>query len=675
MTPISRRALLTLPALAWPQSPAAASSSLALHLAGQLDTLSAEWDARRAAITTPAAFQNRIRFIQARVREMLGPLGPATSLHAEVTRITQRDGYRIENLLYQSAPNLRVPANLYLPSGPGPHPAVLSPCGHYEISRHHPDYQRAYILLARAGFVVLAYDPTAQGERRQYWDPVTKTQQDKLRSVDEHSLSGHLLLLLGQSLTGYLVRDGMRGIDYLLTRPEVDPQRIACAGHSGGGTVTMFLALIDQRIRCVVINEGGTFHRWPMHLQPGAKVPIADAEQNLFPAAIHGIDSCDLHSAIAPRPLLALIENYSPAFLETAAHIRQRYELLGAGANFETGEAQAPHAWTQKLRLATADFLSRHLLQKPGPADEQPASPEPPDVLNVTPSGSLKHEQRGLTLFQFIQREVPKPQPVTAAALRQLLRLPALSKSEPRRTHDETTAGVRIETYDLPIDSSLALKATVYHPASPSSEPPMVLISDQPHAANAEFARQGRRVLAIDVRGLTGPPAANFSHLFAPETAHTYLAWYLNQDLCGLRVADTLQAVASTRLIFKTTNVVLESRGLAGVWALCAAALDPAISATTCHSPLLAYAALTRMDRYYVPASYLVRGLLTHTDLPEIAALVAPRRLTLTAPVDAMLQPVPMNEAIAEYRPTRDAYRRAGHAGRFTLAAAPPPSA
>ncbi|WP_321476437.1 acetylxylan esterase [uncultured Paludibaculum sp.] len=605
---------------------------------------------------------------------MLGPIGPATPLHAEVTRIVQRDGYHIENLLYQSAPNLWVTANLYVPASPGPHPSVLSPCGHYEISRQHPDYQRAYILLARAGFVVLAYDPTGQGERRQYWDPVTKTQQDKLRSVDEHSLAGHLLLLLGQSLTGYLVRDGMRGIDYLLSRPDVDPQRIACAGHSGGGTLTMFLANADPRIRCVVINEGGTFHRWPMHLQPGAKIPIADAEQNLFPAAIHGIDSCDLHSAIAPKPLLALIENYSPAFLETAAHIRQRYELLGAAANFQTAEAQASHAWTQKLRLATADFLSRHLLQKPGPTEEPPANPEPPDVLNVTPSGSLKHEQRGLTLFQFIQREVPKPQPVTSAALRQFLRLPALSKAEPRRTHDETTNGILVETYDLPIDSTLALKATAYHPASPSREASIVLVGDHPHATNLEFARQGRRVLAVDVRGLTGPLSTNFSHVFAPETAHAYLAWYLNQDLCGLRVADTLQAVASSRLIFKTTSVVLESRGLAGVWALCAAALDPAISATNCHGPLLSYAALTRTDRHLVPASYLVRGLLQHADLPEIAALIAPRPLTITAPVDAMFQPVSVSEAIAEYRPTRDAYRRSGHAGRLILASAPPPS-
>lgn len=645
---ITRRTLLAYPSLALAQAPEPQSPPQ--HLAAQLDALATKWDTRRAAITTPAAIQNRIRFVQARVREMLGPLGPATPLHADVTRITQRDGYHVENLLYQSAPQLWVTANLYLPSGPGPHPSVLSPCGHYEISRQHPDYQRAYILLARSGFVVLAYDPTGQGERRQYWDPVTRTQQDKLRSVDEHSLSGHLLLLLGHSLTGYLVRDGMRGLDYLLTRPEVDSQRIACAGHSGGGTLTMFLANADPRIRCAVINEGGTFHRWPMHLQPGAKIPIADAEQNLFPAAIHGIDACDLHSAIAPRPLLAMIENYTPSFLETAAHIRQCYELMGVPANFEIAEAQAPHAWTAKLRLATADFLSRHLLQKPGPTEEPPADPEPPQVLNVTPSGSLKHERRGVTLFQFIQSQVPKPQPLTPNTLRQLLRLPSPG---PVRTPESN----QLESHGV------LLRVTVT--SSSSTEAPLVLVSGQPHTQ----PDPGRRTLAVDVRGLSTPPPPGFSHLFASDTAYAYMAWYLNQELVGLRVADLLQAVAAARLIFKATNVVLDARGHAGLWALCAAALDPAISAVTCHHRLLSYAALTRADRHLVPASQLVRGLLAHTDIPLIAALIAPRHLSLDTPVNAMLQPVPLVQAMAEYQPARDAYRRSGHSSRFVLTA------
>lgn len=668
---ITRRTLFTLPTLALAQPPE--PLSLPRHLAAQLDGLAAQWDARRAAISTAAAFQQRIRFVQDRLREMIGPLGPAAPLQAEVTRVTQRDGYRIENVLYQSAPGLWVPANLYLPSGPGPHPAVLSPCGHYEISRQHPDYQRAYILLARAGFVVLAYDPTGQGERRQYWDPVTATQQDKLRSVDEHSLSGHLLLLLGQSLTGYLVRDGRRGIDYLLSRPEVDPRRIACAGHSGGGTLTMFLANADPRIRCAVINEGGTFHRWPMHLQPGAKVPIADAEQNLFPAAIHGIDACDLHSAIAPRPLLALIENYTPSFLETAAHIRQRYELMGVPASFETAEAQAPHAWTAKLRLATADFLSRHLLAKPGPAEEPPAITEPADVLNVTPSGSLKHERRGLTLYQFIHNQVPQPQPVTPEILRRLLRLSAHPDPAPVLLQSETRDGARLDHYHLPLDGGLVLRATACHPASPTPEEPLVLLDAQPHA----LAPQTRRILAVDVRGLTTPPPG-FQHLFAPDTANAYMAWYLDQELAGLRTADALLAIATARQLFGTKTVALDATGYAALWALCAAALDPSVSALTCHAPLLSYAALTRADRHLVPAAQLVRGVLLHTDLPHIAALIAPRRLTLVGPVDAMLQPVSLAQAQAEYRPTRQAYRRVGHSGRFTLtagSASPAPTA
>lgn len=145
------------------------------------------------------------------------------------------------------------------------------------------------------------------------------------------------------------------------------------------------------------------------------------------------------------------------------------------------------------------------------------------------------------------------------------------------------------------------------------------------------------------------------------------MAWYLDQDLCALRIADVLQAAAATRLLFKTKTLALEVRGHSTIWALCAAALDPAISATTCHRGLISYAALTRTDRHLIPASHFLRGILKHTDLPRIAALIAPRRLTLTAPVDAMLQPVPLPEAMAEYQPTRDAYRRARASNHFVI--------
>jgi cephalosporin-C deacetylase-like acetyl esterase len=196
-----------------------------------------------------------------------------------------------------------VTGSLYIPAtGKGPFPAILSPCGHSAPGRLQPNYQFAYIDLVKSGFVVLAYDPIGQGERRQYWDPRTGETESNLGPTYEHSMPGQLLMLLGENLTHYRVWDGIRGIDYLLSRPEVDPERIGCTGNSGGGTLTMFISALDERVRCAAISEGGTTHRWPIHYT--GSVGPADVEQNLFPGAVHGVDLCDLHVAIAPRPLL-----------------------------------------------------------------------------------------------------------------------------------------------------------------------------------------------------------------------------------------------------------------------------------------------------------------------------------------------------------------------------------
>jgi dienelactone hydrolase len=82
----------------------------------------------------------------------------------------------------------------------------------------------------------------------------------------------------------------MRAIDYLLTRSEVDPDRFGCAGHSGGGTLTLFISALDNRVKCAVVNEGGATHRWQIHLRPDSRVGPADVERNLFPTAKYGVD-------------------------------------------------------------------------------------------------------------------------------------------------------------------------------------------------------------------------------------------------------------------------------------------------------------------------------------------------------------------------------------------------
>ena len=226
------------------------------HLSGKLNTLAATWDQDRAKIRTAADLETRNRFVREKFRQMIHGLPERNPLNPLVAGTHTRDGYRVENVMFQSRPDFWVTGNLYVPSsGSGPFPAVISPCGHYPLARMYPDYQFAYLNMVKAGFVVLAYDPIGQGERRQYWNPQTG-HADINDSVFEHSMPGQALLLMGEDLTHYRIWDGMRAIDYLLTRPEVDPQRIACAGHSGGGTLTLFISALDERVKCAVVNEG-----------------------------------------------------------------------------------------------------------------------------------------------------------------------------------------------------------------------------------------------------------------------------------------------------------------------------------------------------------------------------------------------------------------------------------
>src|SRR5207248_3536007 len=136
---------------------------------------------------------------------------------------------------YDSQPGFTVSALLYLPSTPPPYPGVLFPCGHSENGKAADAYQRACMLLAKNGLAVLCCDPVGQGERKQILTPDGAGQFPATR---EHTMEGVGAILLGTNLARTMIWDGMRGIDYLQSRPDIDSSRIGCTGNSGGGTLT-----------------------------------------------------------------------------------------------------------------------------------------------------------------------------------------------------------------------------------------------------------------------------------------------------------------------------------------------------------------------------------------------------------------------------------------------------
>jgi cephalosporin-C deacetylase-like acetyl esterase len=641
-------------------------------LARRINDAAAQWDRERARITTPAQIEAWNRAVRKKMIGMMHGLPDRNPLQPVIVSSFARNGYRVENVMFQSRPNFWVTGNLYIPTGPGPFPGIISPCGHYDDARMNPEYQCAYIDLVLAGFVVLAYDPVGQGERRQYWNPSTNATEVG-GPTTEHSMAGQLLLLMGEDLTNYRVWDGMRAIDYLLTRAEVDPKRIGCAGHSGGGTLTRFIAAIDTRVQCAVINEGGTANRWPIELRPESRIGPSDVEQNLFPGAALGVDNVDMHVAIAPRPLLCLIEDYSPRFNQAAEQIRLRYQQLGAANKFATEEAADPHAWTPKLRLATARWFSRWFYDKPGPDAESDFATEPAEKLYCTPNGSIRYSQKGETIYTLIAKKVaalPPDRPLTREKLRELLRLPDYTGGLGVRTLVTTERkGYRIEKIEFISEPGVYIPTWVFVPPKPDrSKTALFYVHESGKEIDGgefgrleKLVRGGELIVAIDVRGIGGtrpphPPASAardpFSHLFDVETAMAYLAWYLDQSLLGMRVHDVMRAVdyTLTRDDVNREGVRITARGAGSLWSLFAAALDPRIASLDAERMLLSYKTLASSDRYLHNASLFLKDGLLHTDLPQIASLIAPRPVTLIEPVDAMKRRVNGAAASEAYR-------------------------
>ena len=668
---------------------------LLTHVTAKLNQFASYWDQQRERIRTAANVETRNRYVRDKFREMIHGFPERTPLSPQTVAVHQRDGYRIENVMFQSRPNFWVTASLYIPASANARcPGVISPCGHYPLARMDPEYQCAYVDLVKAGFAVLAYDPIGQGERRQYWNPATGETEVAAAPIFEHSMAGQLLLLMGEDLTHYRVWDGMRAIDYLETRPEVDPQKIACAGHSGGGTLTLFISALDERIKCAVVNEGGTAARWPVHARPEGRVGPADVEQNYFPGAKYGVDMPDLHIAIAPRPLLALVEEYHAGFNRAAEQIRNRYAQLGVADRFSTEQANDPHAWTPKLRLATTRWLSRWLLNAPGPEREPDVTIERPQTLYCSPNGSLRYSQIGDTIFSLIlkkQEHLPPQRELTSAELAtQLASLLRYKKPDaplsPRVLGTTPRKGYSIEKLEFLSEAGIYIPAWVFIPEQKAAQHPAWLFFNDAgkQADGMEFglyermARRGRMVIACDVRGIgeTKPPHTpagdwppEFKQLFDVETAIAYMAWYVDESLMGMRVQDVVQSVsyALSRGDVDKRQLRVVGKGAGALWVLFAAMLDERISDLTLERGLLSYRSLTQSDRYTQPTGIFVLDILKSFDLPQVAAGLAGRKLTVAGPIDQMKRPVAMETAKQAYAIAETAFQQTARGGRFRI--------
>ena len=327
-------------------------------------------DREIAKLKTKSDWLKRQEKVKETLMKIVGPFPEKTSLNPRVTNIIRKDGYRIEKIIYESMPNFYVTGCLFIPDGIiGKRPAILNVIGHSAESFRRDIYQILILNLVKKGFIVFAIDPIGQGERLQYYDPEKKASVIG-GSTTEHSYFGNPCFLAGVSSGRYFTWDGIRGIDYLLTRSEVDSERIGVTGLSGGGTLSSYIFAFDERVKAAAPTC--YLAGWRRILECfGAP----DAEQNFYHGISNGMDHADLLEVRAPNP--ALIVTTTRDFVpiqgarEICREIKKVYKAFGKEENILMVEDDYEHGFTRKNNEATCAFFQKHLDLPGDPSAEE----------------------------------------------------------------------------------------------------------------------------------------------------------------------------------------------------------------------------------------------------------------------------------------------------------------
>jgi cephalosporin-C deacetylase-like acetyl esterase len=613
---------------------------------------------RLAALSNRADAEAYVATVRKKILESFGPFPDKTPLNPRVIKVVDRDAYTIEHVIFESRPGFLVTANLYVPKGrPFPLPGVVGSCGHSANGKAIETYQSFCQGLARLGYVVLIFDPIGQGERMQYvdanWKPMRGT------GTAEHNYAGIQQSLIEERFCMWRAWDGIRALDYLLTRKEVDVRHLGITGNSGGGTMTTWLCGVEQRWTMAAPSCFVTEFRRNMENELGA-----DMEQVPVRALALGLDHEDFLAALAPKPVIILAKekDYFDARGNEAAYerLKRLYRLLGAEDNIAYFIGPTYHGYSQENREAMYRWFNRCT----GISD---ATTEPNIVLEkdealwCTPHGQVA-ELKSKPIYTFTQEKSralsATRRGLEGAALSQavteMLRLPKrtgvpefrILRPLPDRKYPlrhalpymvETDPGVHAIVYRLTKEPLMSRpprdtnKAILYisHESADGELRSERLIRDlmeaEPDAA----------LYTCDVRGVgdSEPQTTSVNNRGEYSTDYFYSshANMLDYPYVGQRTFDVIR-VLDWMNGWGHGQIHLAGHGYGALPATFAALLSAHVSRVSLKNALTSYAEVAEARDYRWPLSALLPGVLTRFDLPDCYRELKKKNLKIVEP-------------------------------------------
>ena len=673
------------------------------YVTAQMNEARNRRQAELRAMRTEADVKARIEKVRSKVWTLIGGQFEKTPLKPQIAGTIDRSDYRIEKVIFESRPEVFVTANLYLPKRhKPPYPGIIVPLGHSSNGKSFYYYQYVCQSLARKGYAVLPFDPFGQGERKQFLDP--HTGKGLYGPTREHDQAGRPMLLFGSQFEQYRTWDGIRAIDYLLTRPEVDPERIGCTGQSGGGTMTMWLAALDPRIKAAAASDGQNENlAGPNYAPPGA---VDDAEQNIAGSLPEGIDRGDLFLACAPRPLLIQYSTtdagltYSPTYVEGTEEIYREalagYKLMGASDKVKLFGSPLPHAYDYFNRRTAYEWFNRWLGNPEWGTGEAPYDESAPDTLNCTSTGQVLTSLGGRSVIDLNterMRQVRAKNPISRARAQQtlpkLLGLPAeRTPLNPRIISSnvwmDDIAVEEFEFYSVPL---VRVTGWFLRPAKGGARFPTVVIVSEGGKNHLLYETSGVRqlvgrgfgVCAIDLRGLgvsrPHSPSAG-PDFYGGMPLHERYAWAsfgLGRPVLGQRVWDFLRCLdyLQTRRDVDTKRIYGLGEGAAALAVLFSAVLDDRLYSTLFDRPIATYGSIVGSKTYSLRLSWFLFDVLRHFDLPDLTALLAPRPCWILNAVDAQGETLAESQVSSLYQNAAEAFKRAGAGDRIRFLVRP----
>ena len=599
--------------------------------------------ARLAALKTREDAEKLIAETRTKVRFCFQFPAEKCLLNAKITGKLDDPEFTMEKIMFRSRKNYTVTANFYLPKKrEGRVPAILFVCGHAAEGKASVTYRTAMLGLVMRGFAVLAIDPVGQGERHQFLDipgfPVNPCM--------EHNILGKQMLLNGDWFGSWRTYDAVRGMDYLLTRPEIDPARVGVHGNSGGGTLTTWVSAVDDRFFAAAPSCFVT--TWVHDIEN--ELP-SDIEQCPPNAMKYGLEISDFLIAGAPRPYLLLGQKndfFDPrGIVEVRDELKGLYKLLGCEDRIELCIGPTNHGLSVTLREAAYEFFCKQAgIANPSKSEGTITPPEKTETF-AAPGGEVVNMPTERKTHDLIVEKTAafkaSWKKLGLAEIRRIL-IEKSGMDSPSVPYYRVLRAVNVPNTDLyairfgletepgrvmSILFSLT-NGKCYFPEAKKIRLFIPNLDSMTEISTGEIT--GTDLYALDIRGsgecmptsCNLPAGANFFAYYGFDFHYTALGNMFGRSYFGGKVKDILCAVEL--LSQSSGNIELEVHGIGGIPALIAAVLSDKIKKIRLVDVPDSWESMVvpiMPDPEKSPMSCMIPGILEHFDLPELRSVIA----------------------------------------------------